>query len=54
MQLATVLPQNHHCGEITWEPLSESLKVSHRIFQAIWADKCSSPEEEIIGFAQKA
>lgn len=54
MQFATVLPQYHHCDEIAWEPLCESLKVSHRIFQAIWADKSSSPEEKIMGFKEKA
>lgn len=54
MQFATVLPQYHHCDEITWEPRCESLKVSHRICRVICADKSSSPEEEIMGFIQKA
>lgn len=47
MQFATVLHQYHNCDEITWKPLYESLKVSHRIFQVICANKSSSPEEEI-------
>lgn len=44
MQFAPVLPQYHRCDEI----------ISHRIFQVICADKSSSPEEEIMGFTQKA